>query len=153
FAQPLGVALAVAEAQRVRCRPRHLDQLEDAAVKQDPESRFGADAEMMPATAAHLEICRQLAMKQHLLAGGTFLPQIVRNILARERPDLRQHVIGQPVVHSGSQTIVLSPATAQRPGGGSGSYPKPSFSYRRIAGVLSRRTESQTWRRASRAAA
>ena len=54
FAQPLGVALAVAEAQRVGRDLRRLDRLEVAAVEQQLEPRLAADAEMVAAAAADL---------------------------------------------------------------------------------------------------
>src|SRR6185437_317117 len=71
-------------------------------VEQHAEARLAADAKMVAAMPAHLEMRRQLAMKQHLLAGRALLPQIVRHVLLGEGADLRQHVIGQPVHRLGS---------------------------------------------------
>src|SRR5439155_15626612 len=117
------------------------------------EPRLAADAEMVAAMAADLEMRRQLAMKQHLLAARAFAPQIVRHVLAGEGADLRQHVIGQPVhappiiAPRGSQIIVISPGPTHCPAGRFASKRKPSFSYKRIAGRLSACTDSQTSRR------
>ena len=97
LAQPLGIALPIAEAERIGRDLREFELLEHALIEQHLESRLAADSEMMPAMAAHLQIGRQLAMKQHLLATRAFLPQIVGHVLAGEGPDLRQDVIGQPV--------------------------------------------------------
>ena len=54
-------------------------------------------AKNLAAVVAYLEIGRQLAMEQHLLAARAFFPQIVGHVLAGQGPDLRQDVIGQPV--------------------------------------------------------
>ena len=95
--EPVGIALAIAEAQRIERGFRLLDPLESAVIEQHLEPRRPADPEVMPAIAAHLEIGRELAMEQHLLATRALAPQIVGHVLARQRTDLRQHVIGQPV--------------------------------------------------------
>src|SRR5208282_5918905 len=81
FAQTLGVALVVAEVQRVGRYLRQLDLYENAVIEQHREARAAADAEMMPAMAAHLQIGRQLAMEQHLLAAWAPFPQIVGHVL------------------------------------------------------------------------
>ncbi len=57
----------------------------------------GADAQMMAAIAADMEIGLELAVEQHLLAGWAFLPQIVRRpLLADDRADFGQDKIGEP---------------------------------------------------------
>src|SRR5947207_10988212 len=94
--QPLGVALPVAETERVRRYFRCFDLLEHAVVEQDLEARLAADPEMVAAVVTDIEALREVTVEQHLLAGRAFAPEVVRHVLARQRADLRQDVIGQP---------------------------------------------------------
>ena len=97
FLQPVGVAFAVAESQRIDDRPRQFDPGKAAVVEQHLEAPLGADAQMMAAIAADVKIGFELAIKQHLLAARAFVPEIVRHRLpGDDRPDLRQDEIGQP---------------------------------------------------------
>ncbi len=53
---------------------------------------------MVPAIAADEQVRLELAVEQHLLAARAFVPEIVRHALpGDDRPDLRQHEIGEPV--------------------------------------------------------
>ena len=70
---------------------------EFAAIEQQLEPGLAADAEMMPAAAADLEVFVSSRWNSICSHDGTFVPQIVGHVLAPEHPDLRQDVIGQPV--------------------------------------------------------
>src|SRR5215470_1465407 len=65
---------------------------------------------MCAASAAHMKIRLELAVEQHLLAAGAFVPEIVRDRLSRDdRANLRQHKIAEPAhrwVLSGSRLFV-----------------------------------------------
>src|SRR5262245_23301685 len=65
---------------------------------------------MCAAIAAHMKISLDLAVEQHLLAAGAFVPEIVRDRLSGDdRANLRQHKIAQPAhrwVLSGSRLFV-----------------------------------------------
>src|SRR5262249_32204491 len=98
------------------------DAREAAIAEQDLEPLLGADAQMMPAIAADMEIGFELAVKQHLLAAGTLRPQIVQNrFFGDDRPDLWQDEVAQPIhrrLVAGRRSLVEPPSPA---GAGKGS--------------------------------
>ena len=95
--QAVAIAPAVAKAQRVDDRLGQFDAREVAIVEQDREAPRGADAQMVAAVAANVEIGVELAVEQHLLAARTLFPQIVRHVLfADDGADLGQNKVGEP---------------------------------------------------------
>src|SRR5690625_1248290 len=101
-AQPVAVAFAVAELEGVGDHLRQFDCLMLTAVEQDLHASFRADTHVMTAVRADPQQLFQLAMKDHVAAGSALFPKIVRNVVARnQRPNLRAHVVGNPV-HAGT---------------------------------------------------
>jgi hypothetical protein len=98
FLQAVGVALAVAEAQRIGGRLGQLDLRVAAFVEQHGKAALGRQAHVMVAMRAHARVGVEIAVKDHLAARVALVPQIVGDIgLARERTDLRADEIGEPV--------------------------------------------------------
>ena len=98
LAQPLGIAPAVAKAQRVDRGLGQLDGVERAAVEQQLEALAAADAEMMAAMPADHQVGGEVAGQEGLLAARALAPQIVWHLLAPDQgADLRQDEIGEPV--------------------------------------------------------
>ncbi len=91
--EPVGIALAIAEAQRIDDRLRQLDAGEFAVVEQHGETALRIEPHVERAGVADIEIGLELAMEEHLAAARAFVPEIVRHLL---RADLRQDEIGQP---------------------------------------------------------
>src|SRR5437660_357978 len=60
LAQPLSVALPVAEAQRIDRHPRQRHRLERTIIEQNLEAGRAVDAEVVTAITAHFEISREL---------------------------------------------------------------------------------------------
>ena len=120
FLQPVGVSLAIAEFERVDDGFWQLDPRKGAIVEHDLQPQRCADAQMMTAIAADVKVGIELALKQHLLAARAFVPEIVRHRLpGDDRPDLRQHDIGQPAhgrLVAGRRGLVEA---AERTGGAS----------------------------------
>src|SRR5271167_1256643 len=73
---------------------------------------------MMAAVAADMKIGFELAIEQHLLAARAFVPEIFRHRLpGDDRPDLRQHEIGEPA-HRGlvaARRWLVEPTSPFRP--------------------------------------
>ncbi len=83
LAQPVGVALAVAEAQRIGRRLRQLDAVPAALVEGPGQALERGRAHVVAAMRADLEVLLEVACEDHLLAGGALLPEIVRHLAPR----------------------------------------------------------------------
>ncbi len=97
-AQAVGVALAVAEAQRVGRHFRQLDAGELALVERPAQPLLARCARRWwPQCGQTLQVLLQLGVEDHLLAGGTLQPEIVRHLAPGEqRADARADVFGEP---------------------------------------------------------
>ena len=78
----VGIFLLIAEMQRVGDGFWHIHFNKDATVKQSFHARARADAHMVIAMGADVQILRQLAVKQHRAAFGAFGPKIFGNFAA-----------------------------------------------------------------------
>jgi hypothetical protein len=88
FLDAVGIALGIAELQRILAHRRGGDQGVDAAVEQLVEARLRADAAMMLALRADRQVRLIFLGEHHLLAGRAFVPQIVRRIALGDERDL-----------------------------------------------------------------
>ena len=79
--QAVGVALAVAELERVDRDLRQFDGCVFAVVEQQFQSFLRADAHVVAAVAADELVLLQLAVEQHLLALRAFVPEMVGHVL------------------------------------------------------------------------
>ena len=80
LAQAIGVALAVAELQRIA---RHLGQLDAgvvALVEQRLEALHGAQPHVMVAVRADPQVGFEVAVEDHLAAGRAFVPEVFRHL-------------------------------------------------------------------------
>jgi hypothetical protein len=97
FLQAVGVALGVAEAQRVDDRLGQFDAGVGVLVERPVQALGRTGAQVVAAMGADLAVGRQVAMEDHLLAGGALVPQIVRHGGPREQSaDFRSDVFGEP---------------------------------------------------------
>ena len=95
--EALGVAFAVPELERVGRRFRQLDGLVDALVEQHPQALLGADTQVVAAVRADQQVGLELAVEDHLGAGQTLAPQVIRHLLVHQRPDLGADEVGDPI--------------------------------------------------------
>jgi len=92
------VFLLIFEVQWIsnRFRDRHFDK--DTTIKQRIEAGTRGDPHVMSATGADVQVVRQFAVEQHRAALIALVPQVFRNLAAREdRVDPRADVVGNPV--------------------------------------------------------
>jgi hypothetical protein len=90
--QPVGVALAVAEPERILAHLR-LRQDRVARIEEDIEARLRADPAMMVAAWADPVILLIFLGEDHRVAVAAFVPQILRRLaLGQERDALADSV-------------------------------------------------------------
>src|SRR5690606_16718244 len=94
--QAIGVALGVAELERVDRNRRQLGQVVLALVEQHAEPALGVETHVVPAVRADVQLLLQLAMEDHLRAARALMPQIVRGLPPDELLQLGPNEIGQP---------------------------------------------------------
>ncbi len=127
-AQLVGVALGVAEFDRVE---RHLGQLDagkGAVVEGPAQPVSGLAAHVMAAMAAHQQVLRQFGMEDHLLAGRALHPQIVRHLApAQQGADLGADIFGQPVHAALLEKYRFKSRRGLRPRPTGASGPRPRF--------------------------
>ena len=144
--QPVGVALAVAEAQRVGRRARQLDAVPAALVEGPGQALGRGRAHVVAAMRADLEVLLEVAVEDHLLAGGALRPEIVRHLaLAEQGADLRPDIFGEPA-HAG----ISCAARALRTPSASARTPSSTRSRARIRRVSVRRPAWSRDRRSAR---
>src|SRR5690242_2792552 len=83
LAKPFGIAFAIAELEWIDDRLGQLDAGVAAVIEQHGEAPLRIESQMMAAIAANEERRLEIAVKQHLAAARTFVPQIVRHVLLR----------------------------------------------------------------------
>ena len=74
FLQPFRIALGVTKPQRISDDLWQLDPGEAALVEGEAEPFDRADAHVVATMRTDLQICQQVAMEDHLLAGRTLVP-------------------------------------------------------------------------------
>src|SRR5260221_2741232 len=127
--QPVDIALAVAELERIDHRLGQLDAVERAVVEQHGEAALRVQPHVEAAGMADEEIGLELAVKQHLAAARAFVPEIVRHLLlGDDGTDLGQDEVRQPAhrdappagrraARTPAASAATSPSTASlRPG-------------------------------------
>jgi hypothetical protein len=77
----IGIALAVAELQRILAAPAGWDRRVDAAVEDHGRSAVGADAAMMLALRADRLVLLIFLAEEHRPAARAFVPEIVGRFL------------------------------------------------------------------------
>src|SRR5258706_3342892 len=97
FAQPVAVALAVAEFQRIGLALGQFDALVLGLVEQQFQAAGDGQPHVIAAMGAHAQCCFQLAVEDHLAALAAFIPEVVRHLgAADQRLQLRTNEIGEP---------------------------------------------------------
>ena len=76
--QPVGVALGVAKAQRIGHDLGQFDAGEAALVEGLARRSIAPTRMWCAAMRADLQVREQVAMEDHLLAGGTLVPEVLR---------------------------------------------------------------------------
>ena len=135
LAQTVGVALFIAELQRVQQRIGQGDELPFPLVEERIEPRLRRNRHVMAAMRADLKALREGAMKDHLAAFGTFDPQIIRRLAPIEqRVELGADERGDPI-HTGLAARFWTPRAGvgglkRRADNGAGrgiSIPRPGY--------------------------
>src|SRR3989454_96934 len=73
---PLGIRLAVDEAERIGRGEIGVGLPERARVRQDLDALLCPELEVVPALRAHVEVPRELLVEQHLAAARALRPQV-----------------------------------------------------------------------------